>query len=171
MSKARLASLLFLVNGVLLVVNANRYVELRDQWLVYRMAVSVLNSRPSGSIAFKEPPDKGAFRLFGAPPINIIQGSDTRNPRHHLPLRGMSGFDGDLADACMRLEGFLMDTNALIAQSGGSVPSFSTVRNVVDSGDCSVESDAVHAVLIDLEREWHSHKLVDSIGPWPLGKE
>ena len=67
-------------------------------------------------------------------------------PELHLPLAGMDGALFLNEEACMRLNGFLMEMARAL---GGRVPvSAEEIRVVVDSGQCSVGDPEVRTLIV-----------------------
>lgn len=80
-----------------------------------------------------------------------------RDPSGHLPLRGMAGFSGDQADACLRLEGFLITVITTLQQGG--VPTSLQPHQVparVAGSSCAVDDPQLTPLLGELSAGWRA---------------
>jgi hypothetical protein len=71
-----------------------------------------------------------------------------RKPSVHLPLQGMAGFDGDDTDACLRMQGFLLDMDYELAKAdlNSRVPIKKAIA-AIKAGRCAVnEPDIATAI-------------------------
>ena len=86
-------------------------------------------------------------------------------PAMHLPLAGMNGASFPPEQACLRLNGFLMEMARAL---GGGVPvSASEIRTVVDSGHCSIDDPDVRAIIVRF-REAYEHADLDPLSPFSV---
>jgi len=78
-------------------------------------------------------------------------GKTRRDPTAHLPLQGMAGFDGDIEDACLRMEGFLLDMDYELAKADLSarVPIQDALKSV-KAGECSLDTPDIKKTMTAL---------------------
>lgn len=81
------------------------------------------------------------------------EGQTRRDPTAHMPLHGMAGFDGDLEDACLRMEGFLLDMDYELAKADLSARvAIQDALKSVKAGDCSLDSPDIKKTLAALNK-------------------
>ena len=86
-------------------------------------------------------------------------------PEHHLPLDGMDGMRYPPEEACLRLNGFLME---MARELGGGLPvTMEQIRAVVDSGRCSIEDAAVQDILVAYRAAYQAAGL-EPLSPFAL---
>jgi len=76
-----------------------------------------------------------------------------RNPSNHLPLKGMDAFEGDDKDACLRMEGFLLDMDYELAKAdlNSRVP-LQDALTAVKAGQCSIQTPEVAQAITALNK-------------------
>lgn len=141
-------AVLVLVAGLLSLALAWRHVELRDAEQQHALALgqhaAVLARAARGE-------------------------AQVREPSGHLPLRGMPGFTGTDADACKRLEGFLITALRQLQDGGHPVPYRPhQVPTRVQGTRCAVDDPALGPVLRDLDHAWRAAQQ-QPVGP--LGRD
>jgi len=78
-----------------------------------------------------------------------------RDPHSHLPLEGMPGFSGDRADACLRMEGFLVTAAEALARAGVSPPlPPHQVPGRVEGTSCAVYDPALTPLIREFDAAW-----------------
>ncbi len=77
----------------------------------------------------------------------------TRDPSAHLPLKGMPDFEGDDEDACLRVEGFLLDMDYQLAKAdlNSRVPIQDAI-SVIKSGQCGIEVPEIARAIEGLNK-------------------
>ncbi|MBL8616307.1 MAG: hypothetical protein JNM72_11900 [Deltaproteobacteria bacterium] len=82
------------------------------------------------------------------PPTAAPTAAAPADPRGHLPLGGMPGGPTAPHDACLRLEGFLLNLNAQLVAAGKVGPrTLPELRQLSATGRCAVSEPAVAEVL------------------------
>jgi hypothetical protein len=77
------------------------------------------------------------------------------DPRGHLPLKGMPGFGGDEADACLRMEGFLITVAETLRQLGERPPvEPHRIPGQLERTGCAVDSPELAPLLRQFDRAW-----------------
>jgi len=77
----------------------------------------------------------------------------SRNPAAHLPLKGMVDFDGDDTDACLRMEGFLLDMDYELAKADLNlrVP-IQGALVMIKEGHCAITVPEIQTALAALNK-------------------
>ncbi len=111
---------------------------------------------------------------MGTPQLTVAQSSGhssgaravaERVVGKHLPLAGMAGSEAVDPDACLRLEGFLLDAGRHLTNQGVVLPmTRAEVKALADGGSCAVTDPAVAAALASYSQAWLSAGL-PSVGP------
>jgi len=75
----------------------------------------------------------------------------SRNPSTHLPLKGMTAFQGDDKDACLRMEGFLLDMDYQLAKMdlNSRVP-IQGAMTAIKTGQCAIDTPAIASAIAAL---------------------
>ncbi len=143
---------LALIAGLLALLLASRYVTLRDTERIHALALSqhaAVEARTS------------------SPPFSANSGIGVRDPEGHLPLRGMPEFTGDDADACQRMEGFLISVVRQLEEAGHSAPYPSDrVSTQLQGTRCAIDDPALQDLLRELDQAWQT---ADQAPVGPLG--
>ncbi len=140
-------AVLLCVAGLLTLPLAWRHVQLRDAQAIHELALS----QHRAHIDAPEP---------GRPSVET--------PAGHLPLRGMAGFGGDDADACLRLQGFLIAALRELHRGGHDLPYRPhQVPTRIQGTRCAVDDPALGPVLADLDQAWRAAGLAPT---GPLGQ-
>lgn len=96
-------------------------------------------------------------------PVSLPTQQLNLGPEMHLPLAGMDGASFPAEQACLRLNGFLMD---MARSLGGGVPvSAAEIRAVVDSGRCSIDDPDVRALIVHF-REAYQQAGLEPLSPF-----
>jgi hypothetical protein len=103
----------------------------------------------------------GAHAYQSSVPIEILPKETTReettSPNDHLPLRGMEGFSGNQADACLRLQGFLINVIDALQEAG--VPTSLDTHQVparLEDSSCAINDPSLVPLLGELSAGWHA---------------
>lgn len=82
------------------------------------------------------------------PALSGPGGATASDPHDHLPLAGMPGATGSPADACARLEGFLINLNEALLRLGQPAPlPLAQIQALGAAGACAVGDPPVRAAL------------------------
>ncbi|GEM_PF-7090577 len=120
---------------------------------------------PEGTEPVRAPDARGAGQgeHEGAPVIaapGSTPGPDqgprkAADPSSHLPLAGMDGFFGSKTDACLRLHGFMLNVNEIVAGAGGT-PALGEedLMQIVEETTCTLAEEPVIEALASLAASW-----------------
>ena len=88
-----------------------------------------------------------------AEPLSLRLGPD---PAVHLPLDGMGGIHYPRTEACLRLNGYLLDMIHLLSLHGVQSMAPVEAQKLADAGSCSMEEPSVREAVTDLNAAYES---------------
>ncbi len=109
--------------------------------------------------------DAYSSQWAGEPLRQMTHQTVAQEPDEHLPLLGMDGFEGDEAEACRRLTGFL-STATLKLQTVGTEPPLQPhqIPARLQGSHCSIHDPSTTSLLEAMNVAWKTAEL-PPVGP------